>query len=75
MRLEIKFAEFNKLAFTDVERVRAPITKTRTNNTRQRTVSTRTSKGKFYENADSAKINVRHTGCRTSSECSLHEHD
>ena len=67
MRLELIFAES---AFTFIKnylyrRVRAPITKTRPNNTRQRAKSkksaTPTSKGKFYENADSANINVRRT--------------
>ena len=54
---------FNKTCL--YRRVRAPITKTRPNNTRQRAKSkksaTPTSKGKFYENADSANINVRRT--------------
>ena len=56
MRLELIFAEsaFNKTCL--YRRVRAPITKTRPNNTRQRAKSkksaTPTSKGKFYENAD-----------------------
>ena len=65
MRLELIFAEsvFNKTCLT--RRVRAPITKTRPNNARQRAKSkksaTPTSKGKFYENADSANINVRRT--------------
>ena len=60
MRLELIFAEsaFNKTFL--YRRVRAPITKTRPNNTRQRAKSkksaTPTSKGKFYENADSANI-------------------
>ncbi len=67
MRLELIFAEsaFNKTCL--YRRVRAPITKTtcRPNITRQRAKSkksaTPTSKGKFYENADSANINVRRT--------------
>ncbi len=65
MRLELIFAEsaFNKTFL--YRRVRAPITKTRPNNTRQRAKfkksATPTSKGKFYENADSANSNVRHT--------------
>ena len=65
MHLELIFAEsaFNKTCL--YRRVRAPITKTRPNNTRQRAKSkksaTPTSKGKFYENADSANINVRRT--------------
>ncbi len=55
---------FNPLPFQSMplhRRVRAPITKTRPNNIRQRSKSkksaTLTSKGKFYENADSANIN------------------
>ncbi len=65
MHLELICAEpaFNKTCL--YRRVRAPITKTRLNNTRQRAKSkksaTPTSKGKFYENADSANINVRRT--------------
>ena len=65
MHLELMFAEsaFNKTCL--YRRVRAPITKTRPNNTRQRAKSkksvTPTSKGKFYENAYSANINVRRT--------------
>ena len=57
MRLELIFADESallKLAFTDVfERVRAPITRTRPNNTRQSTKSkssaTRTYKSKYVK--------------------------
>ena len=85
MRLELIFAEsaFNKTCL--YRRVRAPITKTRPNNTRQRAKSkknaTPTSKGKFYENADSANINVRCTvvgpplGCTHTHSHTTHMHD
>ena len=79
MCLELIFAEsaFNKTCL--YRKVRAPITKTRPNNQRQRAKSkksaTPTSKGKFYENADSANINVRRTVVGPPLSCSsLHTH-
>ncbi len=65
VRLELIFAEsaFNKTCL--YRRVRAPITKTRPNSTKQRSKSknsaTSTSTSKFYENADVANINARRT--------------